>query len=159
MSSSAKKPNAGHLEKHADEIRKALRVDKQTDVFRVAVEAGYLAALADGKVDDAERAAIVAAIRILSEGAVIEWEVEALVDECKARIEAEGKDKRAKAVGAELKGLGQPDAGVLFAAVVAQATGGIDAAEKKVLESIGEAAGLKKGPIGALLKKAGAVEV
>jgi len=36
------------LEKHADEIRKELRVPKQNEVFRSAVEAGYLAALADG---------------------------------------------------------------------------------------------------------------
>lgn len=156
MSSETKKPNPSLLEKHADSIRKELKVQKQNEVFRVAVEAGYLAALADGKVDAKERDAIIAAVRILSSGAVIEWEVEAIVDEAQARIDEEGKDKRAKAVGAELKALGQPEAGVLFAAAVAQATGGIDGAEKKVLETIGEAAGLKRGAVGPILKKAGA---
>jgi tellurite resistance protein len=156
MSSATKKPNPSLLEKHADEIRKELRVDKQNEVFRVAVEAGYLAALADGKVDDKEREAIVAAVRLLSAGAVIEWEVEAIVDEAQVHIDKDGKDARAKAIGAELQRLGQPDAGLLFAAAVAQATGGIDGAEKKVLEAIGEAAGLKKSAISPILRKAGA---
>ncbi|MEO7328244.1 MAG: hypothetical protein ABI193_06685 [Minicystis sp.] len=156
MSSATKKPNPSLLEKHADEIRKALRIDKQNEVFRVAVEAGYLAALADGKVDDKEREAIVAAVRLLSAGAVIEWEVEAIVDEAQAHIDKDGKEARAKAVGAELGKLGQPEAGLLFAAAVAQATGGIDGAEKKMLETIAEAAGLKKGAVSPLLRKAGA---
>jgi tellurite resistance protein len=153
--SSTKKPRSNHLEKHADEIRKALQVSKQNDVFRVAVEAGYLAALADGTVDAEERETIVKAVHTLSVGAVIEWEAEALLDECSARAEKEGAAARAKACGQELAALGHPEAGLLFAAVVAGATGGIDGREKKVLEAVAEAAGIKKAALGPLLKQAG----
>jgi tellurite resistance protein len=154
---SSKKPRVNHLEKHAEEIRKELQVSKQNDVFRVAVEAGYLAALADGTVDADERDAIVKAIHTLSVGAVIEWEVEALIDTCAERAGKEGASALAKACGEELKALGQPEAGLLFAAVVAQAAGGIDEQEKRVLEEIADAAGLKKAAVGTILKRAGSI--
>jgi len=88
------------LEAHADEIRQALKVPRQSDVFRSALEAGYLAALADGEVDATERATILRAVELLSVGAVIEWEAEALLEQCVARAKSEGSAKRAAAVGA-----------------------------------------------------------
>jgi tellurite resistance protein len=142
------------LEKHAQSIRKDLAVPKQNEVFAAAVEAGYLAALADGKVDEDERSTIEQAVDALSKGAVIEWEAETLIDECAARIEKEGAQKRSQAVGARLKELGQPEAGLLFAAFVANATDGIDAKETAALEAIGEAAGVSKKRVGELVEKA-----
>ena len=47
------------LEEHAAEIRRELNVPRQSDVFRAAVEAGYLAARADGEVDPVELDTIV----------------------------------------------------------------------------------------------------
>jgi len=61
-----KEPRIARLTEHAAEIRKELQVPRQNDVFRCAVEAGYLAALADGEVDDAERHTIARAAEILS---------------------------------------------------------------------------------------------
>lgn len=152
MSSATKTPK--NLDKHAETVRKELAVPKQNEVFRVAVEAGYLSALADGEVDAAERKAIAHAVEVLSVGAVIEWETEALLDECAARVAEEGADARARAIGAALKELRQPDAGLLFAAFVAEASGGVDGKESAVLESIGKAAGLAKGKLGGIVKKA-----
>lgn len=146
------------IQKHADAIRKDLAVPKQNEVFETAAEAGYLAANADGKVDDEEHEMIVKAIEVLSTGAVIEWEVESLLESCEARVKADGATKRADAVGAKLKELGQPDAGLLFAAFVAQASGGIDKQESAVLHAIGKAAGLAKQKVTTLLKKVGAKE-
>lgn len=141
------------LEKHADAIRKELAVPKQNEVFEAAAEAGFLAAHADGTVDDAERASLVAAIETLSKGAVIEWEADALLEQCAERA----KDgKRAEVVGARLKALGQPEAGLLFAAFVAQASGGIDKKEAAVLHAIGKSAGVAKTKVTALLKRVGA---
>lgn len=140
------------LEKHADEIRKDLAVPKQNELFEAAAEAGWLAASADGTVDDEERKALVEAIGVLSKGAVIEWEVEALLDACAKRKD----DKRADALGERLAALGQPEAGLLFAAFVAQASGGIDKKESAVLHSIGKAAGLAKKKVSAILKRVGA---
>ena len=146
------------IQKHADAIKKDLAVPKQNEVFETAAEAGYLAACADGKVDDEEHEMLVKAIEVLSTGAVIEWEVESLLESCESRAKADGAAKRADAVGAKLKTLGQPDAGLLFAAFVAQASGGIDKQESAVLHSIGKAAGLAKPKVTALLKKVGAKE-
>ncbi len=142
------------LEKHAEAIRNDLAVPKQNDVFEAAAEAGFLAANADGNVDDEERAMLVAAIDTLSKGAVIEWEAESLLESCAERAKKDGK--RAEAVGARLKELGQPEAGLLFAAFVAQASGGIDKQESAVLHAIGKAAGVAKPKVTALLKRVGA---
>jgi tellurite resistance protein len=144
------------LEKHADAIRKDLAVPKQNEVFETAAEAGFLAANADGNVDADERAMLVAAIDTLSKGAVIEWEADALLESCADRAKKDGADKRAEAVGTRLKDLGQPEAGLLFAAFVAQASGGIDKKESAVLHAIGKAAGVGKNKVTALLKRVGA---
>ncbi len=146
------------VEKHAAEIKKDLAVPKQNEVFEAAAEAGFLAASADGTVDDEERSMLVRAIETLSTGAVIEWEVETLLEGCAARAESEGANKRAEAVGAKLKELGQPEAGLLFAAFVAQASGGIDKKESAVLHAIGKAAGIAKAKTTALLKRVGATD-
>lgn len=63
----------------AQRIAGELKRKEQSALFRAAVEPGHLAALADGEADASERAAMVKAIETLSAGAVIEWEVEALV--------------------------------------------------------------------------------
>jgi len=144
------------LEKHAADIRKDLNVPKQNEVFEAAAEAGFLAANADGAVDEEERAMLVKAIEVLSVGAVIEWEVETLLDGCADRIKAEGDAKRADLVGQKLKALGQPEAALLFAAFVAQASGGIDKKESAVLHAIGKSAGVAKNKVSALLKRVGA---
>ncbi len=149
-------PDFADIEKHANDIKKDLAVPKQNEVFATAAEAGFLAASADGTVDDEERAMLVRAIEILSTGAVIEWEVEQLLEGCQARMKADGDAKRADAVGAKLKELGQPEAGLLFAAFVAQASGGIDKKESSVLHAIGKAAGIAKAKVTALLKRVGA---
>jgi tellurite resistance protein len=145
------------IEKHADALRKELHVPKQNEVFACAVEAGYLAALADGTIDPSERAAIVRAAELLSVGAVIEWEAEALLDACAERADKEGAAMRAEAVGAELKKLGQAEAGLLFAAVVARASKGVDKKEADVLKAVATAAGVTSDAVAAIVKKAGAI--
>ncbi len=142
------------LEKHAEGIRAELRVPTQNVVFRAAVEVGYLAARADGVVDAEEQAAIVRAVEILSEGAVVEWEAESLVEECAARADAETPEARAAAVGAELAALGQGEAALYFAALVARASHGIDEDEARVLKAVGKAAGVSSDRMKEIVKKA-----
>lgn len=150
----SKKPTKEQLDAYATAVRKELSVPKQSDVFRAAVEAGYLAATTDGTLDDDERKAIVTAVEILSQGAVVEWEADTLVDEVAAHT---GKpEERAKALGARLKELGQPEAGLLFGAYVAQATAGIDKSEEKILKAIGKAAGVADKRVREILKTVGA---
>jgi tellurite resistance protein len=149
------KPQIADLESRAESLRAELKVPKQNEVFKAAVEVGYLAALADGEVDDEETAAIVRAVEILSTGAVLEWEAEDIVAECARKAEAETPGKRAAAVGAELKALGQGEAGIYFAALVAHASKGIDKQEAEVLKEIGKAAGVTADRIKDIVKKAG----
>lgn len=142
------------LEEHAAEIRSELAAVRQSDLFAAAVEAGYLAARADGKVDDAERDILARAVELLSQGAVIEWETSQLLDGCEARADAEGEEARAAKVGERLKELGQAEAGILVAAFVARATGGVEKAEAERLKVIGKAAGLSGQVVGAIVKRA-----
>lgn len=150
----AKHPNVDNLEKHATSIRAELKVPQQSAVFEAAVELGYLTAFADGTVDGDEREAIVRAVEILSQGAVIEWEASDLVDQCAARAEADGLSKRAVAVGTKLKELGSAEAGVYFAALVARASNGIDKKEAEVLKEAGKAAGVTPDRVRDIVKKA-----
>jgi tellurite resistance protein len=154
MAKAQPKSVTADLEAHADEIRRELKVPRQSDVFRCAVEAGYLAAQADGEVDAVERATIVKAVEILSVGAVIEWETESLLDASEERAKNDGVEKRAKALGAELKALGQAEAGLLLAALVARATHGIDKREAEVLKSVATAAGVSADALRAIVKRA-----
>ena len=107
-----------------------------------AVEAGYLAARADGEVDKAEREILTKAVEMLSQGAVIEWETEQPPRRVQTRAEKDGAEARATKVGEALKELGQAEAGLLVAAFVARATNGVEKSEAEVLKAIGKAAGL-----------------
>jgi hypothetical protein len=149
------KADIANLESRADSIRAELQVPKQNEVFKCAVEAGYLAARADGVVDTEETDAIVRAVEILSAGAVVEWEAEDLVADCAKKADAQSVEKRAAAVGAELAALGQAEAGLYFAALVAHASKGIDKKEAEVLKAIGKSAGVTAERIKDLVKKAG----
>lgn len=149
----SKKPTKEKLAEYAEKIRESLEFRGQDQLFALAVKAGHLAALADGAVDEDEREALVAAVDVLSQGTVIELEVEALVDEVDG---AEGSlADKATRVGKEL-GKEHGEAGLLLAAFVAQATAGIDAEERKVLTAVGKAAGLSKGTIKKTLEAVGA---
>lgn len=142
------------LEEYAEEIRADLKIPRQSEVFAHAVEAGYLAARADGTVDADERGVLVKAVGMLSQGVVIEWEIESLLDECEARAETDGAETRAAAVGEALKELGQPEAGLLVAAFVARATNGVEKSEADVLKAIGKAAGLTADKVKGVVKRA-----
>jgi tellurite resistance protein len=156
MLASMSKQNAtiAELEKHAESIRAELRVAKQGELFKNAVEAGYLTALADGVIEDAEIESLVRAVEILSVGGVIEWETSALVDECKKHVDKDGAAKRATAVGEALRSLGSAEAGILVAAVVARSAKKIDKKEADVLKAIGKAAGLSNDQVAAIVKRA-----
>lgn len=146
------------LAEYADDIRAELKVHNQSDLFAAAVEAGYLAALADGSVDKDERATLAKAVELLSQGAVIEWETETLLDECAAKAERDGAAARAQAVGEKLKELGVPESGLLVAAFVARATNGVEKSEAEVLKAIGKAAGLKADAVKNVVKRATGLE-
>ena len=142
------------LEEHAEQIRDDLKVPHQSVVFAHAVEAGYLAARADGEVDANERQVLTKAVELLSKGAVIEWETEQLLDECQGRAEKDGAEARATKVGEALKELGEAEAGLLVAAFVARATNGVEKSEAEVLKAIGKAAGLSADKVKTIVKRA-----
>ncbi len=142
------------LEDHADKIREELKVPRQAELFKAAVEAGYLTARADGGVDDTEREILVKAVELLSQGLVIEWETESLVDDYKKLADDQGIDARATEVGKALKDLGQAEAGLFVAALVARATKGVEKSEAALLKAIGKSAGIGNDKLKDILKRA-----
>jgi tellurite resistance protein len=152
----SKKPTKQKLVAMAEAVRKELDFRGQDEVFKLAVEVGYLAAKADGTFDDAEKARIVDAVDILSKGVIIELEVDAIVEEAEA---ADDVAARVTAIGTRLQELEQGDAGLLFGAFVAQASHGIDKTERKLLREVGRAAGLKDTRIRAILRVVGAEDL
>lgn len=151
MSKVAKKVS---LEDHADKIREELKVPRQDEVFKAAVEAGYLTALADGGIDDAERDILVKAVELLSRGLIIEWETESLIDECQKGVDKDGLEGRAVKVGEKLKELDQAEAALFVAALVARATKGVEKSEAEMLKNIGKAAGVGTDKVRDIVKKA-----
>jgi tellurite resistance protein len=145
------------LEAQAAGIRKELQVPQQSDVFAAAVEAGYLTSLADGAVDATELGTMIRAVEILSEGVVVEWEAETLLEECAERAKLEGVAARAEAVGRRLAHLEQAHAGLYFAALVARASNGIDKKEADVLKAVATAAGVSADAVRDIVKKTGAL--
>jgi tellurite resistance protein len=154
MSEPKKGFNIGYVQQQAQAVRKELSGNNQSALFEAAVEAGFLTALANGTEDPGEREALVKAIEILSEGYVIEWEVEPLIEKISERIDTQGSDARCAEVGKKIKELGQAEAALLIGAIVAHATAGIDKQEAQVLEKIGTGAGLVRQQIAAIVKKA-----
>ena len=142
------------LEDHADEIRKDLAVPRQADVFKAAVEAGYLVALADSGVDATEREVLVKAVEMLSKGLVIEWETDALIEEFAQRAEKDGVESCCERVGNVLKETGQGEAGLFIAALVARATKGIAKSEAEVMKAIGKTAGVTPDKMKDIVKRA-----
>ena len=150
-------PVEDKLATYASAIRGALAVPKQAEVYRYAIEAGYLTALADGEADAAELATIVRSLHALSSGLVIDWEVDALLDECNEAIGGEGHRARSEVVGKKLAELGQIEAGMLIASLVALASNGLDKREASMLEAIGKAGGLDKAGLTDIVKRARAL--
>jgi tellurite resistance protein len=142
------------LEADAQAVRDELKVPNQQELFRAAVEAGYLAALADGTIDESERDILVRAVEMLSQGAVLEWETEVELDACASRAAAQGAEARAAAVGKTLASLGHADVGIYVAALVARASKGIDKKEAEMLKSVGAAAGLSADAVKDIVKRA-----
>jgi uncharacterized tellurite resistance protein B-like protein len=142
------------LQTIAAAIRKELPVGQQDELFRLAVESGYLAALADGNADAEERTMIAEAITEISDGVVVEWEVEVLLNECNELIGMEGHHGRCAAIGQRLKELGHERTGLMLAALVALATGGLDELEVKMLQRIADAAGVANAQLAEVVKEA-----
>src|SRR5688572_18947848 len=69
-------------------------------LFNAVVEAGYLVAAADGKVDDAELDTIKRAVLTLTENEMTEDEVDTLVDDLVDLRRTAGEGPRCTAVGA-----------------------------------------------------------
>ena len=142
------------LEDHADKIREEMKVPRQGELFKAAIEAGYLTARADGGVDETEREVLVKAVELLSQGLVIEWETEGLIDDCKKLADDEGVEGRAVKVGETLKELDQAEAGLFVAALVARATKGVEKSEAELLKAIGKSAGISNDKIRDIVKRA-----
>lgn len=142
------------LEDLAEKIRDELNVPRQDELFRAAIEAGYLTARADGGVDAMERDVLVKAIELLSNGLVIEWETESFIEDCGKLADDEGLEARAVKIGERLKELGHVEAGLFVAALVARATKGVEKSEAELLKIVAKSAGIGTEKVREIVKRA-----
>lgn len=115
------------------------------------IDLGVLVAAADGKVDANERAMLLEVFQALLETSLNAEVVDHLVSASLEVIEVAGSEPRARLVGAILKDCDAGEQGLLVALAVAFASEGLSAAERSVIDRIGEAAGVTPERIASLV--------
>jgi tellurite resistance protein len=111
------------------------------------IDLGVLIANADGAVDDQERQLLLEVFQALLETNLSGEVVDALISASVEVIRRAGAEPRARLVGAILNDCGAAEAGLRVALAIALATEGLSAAERAVIDQIGEVTGVSKARI------------
>ena len=111
-------------------------------LFEAIVEASYLVASADGKVDDEERKTFERVVYAACGGTVAANQVAALVGDFEGLLEEDGLDARVAAVAKQVSKKEHAREVLRIAALIAQTSEGIADTERSVLEKIAKACGL-----------------
>lgn len=132
--------------------------DLRTDEQRMALvapmlEAACVTAIADDEVDDAERDAIRAVVRVMGVALLDDDAVEAIVTSSIDRTRSEGIERRCDELGERLKKLGIAEPGLSVATLVAQVSHGIDQSELAILQRMARAAGVPDEALVALIDR------
>ena len=117
----------------------ALSAERVEAEYGPLCEAMYLMMSADGTVSEPERDVLRGALRNLSGDALRSVEIDALVGGAAARVEAEGRDARMKAVASELDGdRGRAEVAFVLAAAIAFADNAIADGENETLDALAD---------------------
>ncbi len=136
-------PDFADIEKHAEGIKKDLAVPKQNEVFKAAAEAGYLVLCAGRNCRRRRARDARSRSKILSAGAVIEWEVEDLLESAEKMRRPMAKRNARDAV-ARIERARTTRSWCFVCGVRRAPSGGIDKKELAILHAIGKAAGVAK---------------
>lgn len=115
-------------------------------------EAMYLMMSADGSVSTEERDVLRGALRNLSEDSLRSAQVDALLDEARAAVAKEGRERRLGQVAQELQGdPARAEVAFVLAAAIAFADGAIADEENDTLSALAEGLGIDEARATALL--------
>ena len=104
-------------------------------LFECAVEAAYLVATADGEFDAAERETFVAVMQSACDHVRVP-ELQALVDDLAEQLSEDGTARRIEVVSSLVQTTEQKREVLRIAALMALASGGIDAMERGILDQL-----------------------
>ena len=126
------------------------RFDASDEGLNAVVDLAVIVALADGKIDDAEMAALAESIGTLVGGMLDPRMTRHVVRESRAKIEAVGVEARAKAIGESLAAHGAAEEGLRLALAIGLASEGLAEAERARIELVALAAGVDPAALTAL---------
>ena len=121
-------------------------------LFEAIVEASYLVASADGKVDDEERKTFERVVYAACGGTVAANQVAALVGDFEGLLEDDGLDARVAAIAKQIAKKEHAREVLRIAALIAQSSEGIADSERVVLDKIAKACGLEPAAVDTALK-------
>jgi tellurite resistance protein len=106
------------------------------------VDLAVLVAMADGKIDAVEMAALTESVEAIVGSRLVISMVKHLVTQSRADIRGKGIEAAAQSIGAILAKQGAAEDGLLLGLAVAFASEGLAVAEREVLEGVSRAAGV-----------------
>ena len=106
------------------------------------VDLSVLVAMADGKIDAVEMAALTESVEAIVGSRLVTSMVKHLVTQSRADIRAKGVEASAKSIGEILARQGAGEDGLLLGLAVAWASEGLAPTERECLEQVGRAAGV-----------------
>jgi hypothetical protein len=129
----------------------ALGADEQRAVMSNLLEAATLTAISDEIADDVERHTIKSGAQAACFLELDDAAVDKLVTSTRGAAVAEGVEGRCDKIGARLRKHGVVELGLVFAALIAQVSHGLDARELAVLQRIARTAGVPDADLGRLV--------
>jgi tellurite resistance protein len=119
-----------------------------------AVDLAVLVAMADGHIDDAERAALASSIEGLIGGRVAPHIAKHLVAESRTKSKAVGTAARAREIGKTLAQHGAGEEGLCLAIAIAWVSDGVSPPEKAALDVVAASAGVSAARVEELIREA-----
>lgn len=123
------------------------RYDSSDEGLMAAIDLAVLVAQADGKIDAAERAALIASIEALMGTVVAPVITSHLVRESRDKIAEIGPETRAVQIGSSLKAHNAIDEGLRLALAIAHTSDGLSAEERARIAVVAKAAGVPESHI------------
>ena len=116
-------------------------------LFETIVEGAYLVAKADGELDDVERKTFERIVASACGGTVTPKQITALLADLQDQIDEDGVDKRIAALAMAVHKKEHALEVLRIAALLADASEGVSAVEREILEKIAVACGLAKSDV------------
>lgn len=138
-----------------DEVTQPTGFDPEAAaLFEAVVESAYLVANADGHFDETERAAFEQVVVTACQGAVMEGQVHALIEDLADQMEEDGIDKRVEMVARSISKVDHQHEVLRVASLLAQVSGGVSDEERELLGKLQKAFGLDESALTRALAEA-----